>query len=166
MHSSSPFYISNGNKIFFYINLGGVMNMTISFLSEHIFIKLVILTISFDTLLGCLSAIKSRKFNSSFGIDGGIRKVAMIACIFFLSVVDILTKFNFLFMLPQDCINFLRLKHLGISEFFSILFILYESVSILKNMCLCGLPVPKRLKEKIAILLDAMTDEINAKDEK
>ncbi|MDL0417482.1 holin-like glycosylating toxin export protein TcdE, partial [Clostridioides difficile] len=68
MHSSSPFYISNGNKIFFYINLGGVMNMTISFLSEHIFIKLVILTISFDTLLGCLSAIKSRKFNSSFGI--------------------------------------------------------------------------------------------------
>ncbi|HCU3027669.1 TPA: protein utxA, partial [Clostridioides difficile] len=29
MHSSSPFYISNGNKIFFYINLGGVMNMTI-----------------------------------------------------------------------------------------------------------------------------------------
>ncbi|MCG8258995.1 protein utxA, partial [Clostridioides difficile] len=24
MHSSSPFYISNGNKIFFYINLGGV----------------------------------------------------------------------------------------------------------------------------------------------
>lgn len=65
----------------------------------------------------------------------------------FLSVVDILTKFNFLFMLPQDCINFLRLKHLGISEFFSILFILYESVSILKNMCLCGLPVPKRLKE-------------------
>ncbi|HBH0938239.1 protein utxA, partial [Clostridioides difficile] len=31
---------------------------------------------------------------------------------------------------------------------------------------LCGLPVPKRLKEKIAILLDAMTDEMNAKDEK
>ncbi|MBH7149674.1 phage holin family protein [Clostridioides difficile] len=166
MHSSSPFYISNGNKIFFYINLGGVMNMTISFLSEHIFIKLVILAIAFDTLLGCLRAIKTHQFNSSFGINGGIRKVAMIACIFFLAVVDILTKFNFLFMLPQDWVDFLRLNHLGISEFFSILFILYESVSILKNMYLCGLPVPKRLKEKIGSLLDTMTDELNVKDEK
>lgn len=137
--------------------------MTISFLSENIFIKLVILTISFDTLLGCLSAIKNRKFNSSLGIDGGIRKVAMIACIFFLSVVDILTKFNFLFMFPQELIDFLKLNHLGISEFFSILFILYESVSILKNMYLCGLPVPKKLKDKIVSLLDAMTDELNVK---
>ncbi len=140
--------------------------MTISFLSENIFIKLVILTISFDTLLGCLSAIKNRKFNSSLGIDGGIRKVAMIACIFFLSVVDILTKFNFLFMFPQELIDFLKLNHLGISEFFSILFILYESVSILKNMYLCGLPVPKKLKDKIVDLLDAMTDELNVKEEK
>lgn len=138
--------------------------MTISFLSENIFIKLVILTISFDTLLGCLNAIKNHKFNSSLGIDGVIRKVAMIACVFFLSVVDLLTKFNFLFMLPQDWINFLKLQHLGISEFFSILFILYESVSILKNMYLCGLPVPKKLKEKISSLLDTMTDELKIKE--
>ncbi|MGO1042551.1 phage holin family protein [Clostridioides difficile] len=141
------------------------MSMTISFLSENIFIKLVILTISFDTLLGCLSAIKNHKFNSSLGIDGGIRKVAMIACIFFLSVVDLLTKFNFLFMLPQDWIDFLKLQHIGISEFFSILFILYESVSILKNMYLCGLPVPKKLKDKIGNLLDSMTDELKTKEE-
>ncbi|HBF0943657.1 TPA: protein utxA, partial [Clostridioides difficile] len=36
-------------------------------------------------------------------------------------------------------------------------------VSILKNMYLCGLPVPKRLKEKIGSLLDTMTDELNIK---
>ncbi|RRG61910.1 phage holin family protein, partial [Clostridioides difficile] len=88
---------------------------------------------------------------------------AMIACIFFLAVVDILTKFNFLFMLPQDWVDFLRLNHLGISEFFSILFILYESVSILKNMYLCGLPVPRKLKDRIGSLLDTMTDELNVK---
>ena len=139
------------------------MNLTIVFLATNIFIKLVILAIAFDTLLGCLRAIKTHQFNSSFGINGGIRKVAMIACIFFLAVVDILTKFNFLFMLPQDWIDFLRLNHLGISEFFSFLFILYESVSILKNMYLCGLPVPKKLKEKIGNLLDTMTDELNIK---
>ncbi|KPI53031.1 protein utxA [Clostridioides difficile] len=142
------------------------MNMTVFSLVDNIFIKLVILTISFDTLLGCLNAIKNHKFNSSLGIDGGIRKVAMIACVFFLSVLDVLTNFNFLFMLPQDWINFLKLNRLGISEFFSILFILYESVSILKNMYLCGLPVPKRLNEKIVILLDTITDELNVKDGK
>ncbi|WP_334291397.1 phage holin family protein [Clostridioides difficile] len=49
------------------------------------------------------------------------------------------------------------------SEFFSILFILYESVSILKNMYLCGLPVPKKLKDRIGNLLDTMTDELNVK---
>ncbi|MCW0837442.1 phage holin family protein, partial [Clostridioides difficile] len=56
-----------------------------------------------------------------------------------------------------------RLNHLGISEFFSILFILYESVSILKNMYLCGLPVPRKLKDRIGSLLDTMTDELNVK---
>ncbi|WP_285891670.1 phage holin family protein, partial [Clostridioides sp. ZZV15-6388] len=77
------------------------MSITIAFLATNIFIKLVIIAIAFDTLLGCLQAIKTHKFNSSFGINGGIRKVAMIACVFFLAVVDVLTKFNFLFMLPQ-----------------------------------------------------------------
>ncbi|MCC0632175.1 phage holin family protein [Clostridioides sp. ZZV15-6388] len=143
--------------------LGGSMSITIAFLATNIFIKLVIIAIAFDTLLGCLQAIKTHKFNSSFGINGGIRKVAMIACVFFLAVVDVLTKFNFLFMLPQEWIDFLRLQHLGISEFFSILFILYESVSILKNMYLCGLPVPKKLKDRIGNLLDTMTDELNVK---
>lgn len=61
----------------------------------------------------------------------------------FLAVVDILTKFNFLFMLPQDWIDFLRLNHLGISEFFSILFILYESVSILKICTYVDYQFPK-----------------------
>ncbi len=82
MHSSSPFIFLMVTKYFLYKPRRRYEYDNI-FLSEHIFIKLVILTISFDTLLGCLSAIKSRKFNSSFGIDGGIRKVAMIACIFF-----------------------------------------------------------------------------------
>ncbi|OMK23240.1 hypothetical protein BER30_004256 [Clostridioides difficile] len=70
----------------------------------------------------------------------------MIACIFFLAVVDILTKFNFLFMLPQDWIDFLRLNHLGISEFFSILFILYESVSIFKKYVLMWITSSQKIK--------------------
>ncbi|EGT2204364.1 cell wall hydrolase protein [Clostridioides difficile] len=136
------------------------MYITMSFLSKNIFIKLVILVIIFDTLLGCLSALKNHKFNSSLGINGGIRKVAMIACVFFLAIVDVLTNFNFLFVLPKEYIDLLKLKHLGISEFFSILFILYESISILKNMYLCGLPVPKKIQSKMYVLLDMITDEL------
>ncbi|CEJ75464.1 toxin secretion/phage lysis holin family protein [[Clostridium] sordellii ATCC 9714] len=140
------------------------MNITISFLSKNIFIKLVMLAITFDTLLGCLRAIKTHKFNSSFGINGGIRKIAMIACIFFLSIVDMLTQFNFLFILPQEYINFFRFQHLGISEFFSMLFIFYESISILKNMYLCGLPVPKNIQNKMYNLLYTITDEVKIED--
>ncbi|VII72969.1 cell wall hydrolase protein [Clostridioides difficile] len=39
------------------------MNVTIVFLATNIFIKLVILAIAFDTLLGCLRAIKNIVLN-------------------------------------------------------------------------------------------------------
>jgi toxin secretion/phage lysis holin len=49
---------------------------------------------------------------------------------------------------------------MGVCELFCILFILYEIVSILKNMTLCGLPVPARLKSFIQKFLDDMTEEL------
>ena len=36
----------------------------------------------------------------------------------------------------------------------------YEATSILKNMLLCGLPVPAGMREKLASWLVSMTDEI------
>ncbi|TFZ89876.1 hypothetical protein E5F26_14265, partial [Clostridioides difficile] len=50
-----------------------------------------------------------------------------------------------------------------ILEICFILFSLFVCLCILKNLYLCGLPVPKRLKEKIGSLLDTMTDELNVK---
>lgn len=52
------------------------------------------------------------------------------------------------------------ISKLGICEFFCLLFILYELVSILKNMTLCGLPVPSGVKKWIQKFLEDMTEEL------
>lgn len=136
------------------------MQNFINILTNNTFIKILIIAVFLDTFLGSLRALKERKFNSGVGIDGGIRKVAMLGCIAFLAVLDMCFTFNLLFMLPEQWISFLGVEKIGLCEFFSILFILYEAVSILKNMLLCGLPVPPKLKNKLESLLDTMTDEL------
>jgi len=136
------------------------MNNYINLMANNLFVKIVIIAILLDTFLGALRALKERKFNSGVGIDGGIRKVAMLGCIAFLAALDMCFTFNLLFMLPQEWIGFLGINKLGLCEFFSILFILYEAVSILKNMLLCGLPVPKKLRDRVESFLDIMTDEL------
>lgn len=136
------------------------MNNYISLVSNNLFVKIVIIAILLDTFLGALRALKERKFNSGIGIDGGIRKVAMLGCIAFLAALDMCFTFNLLFMLPQEWVGYLGITKLGLCEFFSLLFILYEAVSILKNMLLCGLPVPPKLKNKLESLLHTMTDEL------
>ena len=136
------------------------MGNYINLVANNLFVQIVVIAIFLDTFLGVLRAIKERKFNSGIGIDGGIRKIAMIGCIAFLAVLDMSFTLNLLFMLPQEWISFLGINKLGLCEFFSILFILYEAVSILKNMVLCGLPVPTKLRDKVENFLDVMTDEL------
>lgn len=136
------------------------METYINSLTHNIFAQIVVWAIFLDTFLGVLRAIKERKFNSGVGIDGGIRKVAMLGCIAFLAVLDMCFTFNLLFMIPQEWVGYLGITKLGLCEFFSLLFILYEAVSILKNMVLCGLPVPTKLKNWIEKFLDIMTDEL------
>lgn len=74
--------------------------------------------------------------------------------------VDTIMQFNFLFMIPEKYIRYIGITKLGLCEFFCLLFILYEAVSILKNMTLCGLPVPGKIKTFIQHFLDEMTDEL------
>lgn len=142
------------------------MQKFLNLLASNIFVKLVIIAIILDSFLGASRAIKEKKFNSCIGIDGAIRKICMIGCIVFLMLVDVCTNFNFLFMLPQQYIDFLGIEKLGICEFFSILFLLYETVSILKNMVLCGLPVPIKIRKYVENLLNNMTNELEYKEVK
>lgn len=142
------------------------MQEILNLLASNLFVKLVIISIILDSFLGAGRAVKEKKFNSCIGIDGVIRKVCMIGCIVFLMLVDVCTNFNFLFMLPQQYIDFLGIEKLGICEFFSILFLLYETVSILKNMVLCGLPVPIKIRKYVENLLNNMTNELEYKEGK
>ena len=60
----------------------------ISSLINHSEIKVLLIVIMLDTILGILRAIREKSINSTIGIDGIIRKVAMIFCIIFLSLID------------------------------------------------------------------------------
>ena len=131
---------------------------------NNLFVKGVVLAIAMDTFLGCLRAAKYHKWNSSVGIDGGIRKAGMLVSVFFLVLVDMLLHFNALTLCGSEMQAVLAqggINNLGVAEFFCIVYIMYEATSILKNMLLCDLPVPAGLKDKLAHWLAEMTEETN-----
>ena len=137
-----------------------MMHEILTNLGSNLFFKILLIAIVLDTGLGVLRAIKEHKFNSCVGIDGAIRKVAMLFSVGLLMLVDMIMNINLLFMVPKEYIQYLGIEKLGICELFCLLFILYETVSILKNMTLCGLPVHKKAKTFILKFLDDMTDEL------
>lgn len=128
--------------------------------ATHLFFKILLYAVIMDTILGVLRAIKEHKFNSCVGIDGAIRKAAMLLSVVFLMFIDASVKIDFLFMVPTEYLQIIGLERLGVCELFCLLYILYETISILKNMTLCGLPVPMKIKRWIQKFLDDMTDEL------
>lgn len=137
-----------------------MLNEVIKLVASHYFFKILIIAVLMDSILGVLRAIKEHKFNSCVGIDGAIRKVAMLLSVVFLVFVDSTVNIDFLFMIPEHYLQYIGLSRMGVCELFCLLYILYEIVSILKNMTLCGLPVPTKLKTWIQKFLDDMTDEL------
>jgi len=87
----------------------------------------------------------------------------MILSIILLVIVDYITQFNLIGFLPEEVRRFFG-ESIGISEFFEILFLTYEVVSILKNMVLCGLPV-KKVWLYVKMFLSKYTDELPDDDE-
>ena len=122
-------------------------------------IKVVIVAVVMDTVFGCIRAVKEKQFNSCFGIDGAIRKISMLVSIAFLLVLDRIVGLNLIGFIPEAVRSYLPAKHIGFAEFFALLYIAYETVSILKNMTLCGLPV-KRLWQFIRNRLKQYTNEL------
>lgn len=144
------------------------MNMTltqfIDAAAQNTIIQLVVLAIVFDTIFGVLRAVKEKKFNSCAGIDGAIRKVGMLISLVFMLAVDVLVKVNLIAFIPESVRTYLGLTTVGVAEFFSLLYIAYEVVSILKNMTLCGLPI-KGIWEKVRAFLTKYTEELPDTDE-
>ncbi len=129
-------------------------------LAGNSFFEILLIAVALDTILGVLRAIKEHKFNSCVGIDGAIRKVAMLLSVGVLMLVDLIMHIDILFMVPETYVQLIGIEKLGVCEFFCLLFILYEIVSILKNMTLCGLPVPQKIKNYIQKFLEDMTTEL------
>ena len=137
-----------------------MMQKYLELVMGNVFVQMVLWGIVLDTILGCLRAARQHKFNSAFGIDGGIRKAAMVVSIAFLMLVDILVGFNVASWLPETLRETSGLAKIGIGEFFCLLFLLYECVSILKNLYLCGCPTPAWLRRWLEKFLNEMTGEL------
>ena len=119
--------------------------------SNNIFIEILMLAICADTLLGVLRAIKFRQFNS---------KVAMVVSVGILMLADLLIHVNLLAFIPEEYVHDLGVQKLGMCEFFCLLFTACECLSVLKNMVLCGLPVPKKVESWMRDFLANMTSEL------
>lgn len=127
-------------------------------------VQILIVVIALDTIFGILRAIKEKSINSTIGIDGIIRKVGMLISILFLSLIDTIVSINFIGFLPEELKTFLHLEKIGITDLFNALFIIFEALSILKNMILCKLPIPKKLQEFFEKIMKDFTGEIKKKE--
>ena len=141
------------------------MNQFINDISNNPIAKLLIIMLLLDVFLGSLRAIKERKWNSTAGINGMLRKAGMVGSIVFLALADTIIQFNLIGFVSDEILNSLSLQRVGLCEFFGIMFILYEATSVLKNMALIDLPVFEKFNKKIQSLLNSMTSELEGKKE-
>ena len=136
-----------------------ILLATMDLVHHHSIILLVVLMVCADTVLGFFRAIKNGRFNSSFGIDGAIRKITMLFSLVFLVLLDTAVHINMVAFIPAELLAVIGLETVGTTEFFGILYTSYEAVSILKNMTLCGLPTHS-VEEKLRTFLGRYTDEL------
>ncbi|MDE6365812.1 MAG: phage holin family protein [Lachnospiraceae bacterium] len=73
----------------------------IVFLVESRIIGLVAWAVVMDTIFGVARAVRERKLNSCFGIDGAIRKISMLVSIICLAVVDVVLAVNLIGFIPE-----------------------------------------------------------------
>ncbi len=106
-------------------------------------LQILVVLVVMDVIFGCLRAIRERCFNSTIGINGMIRKAGMLISLVCMVYLDQIVQINLIGFIPEQVREILPGDTVGIMEFFAILYIIYEVVSVLKNMALSGLPVSK-----------------------
>lgn len=87
----------------------------------------------------------------------------MLIAIFFLTLIDTIVNVDLIGFIPNELKSFLNIGKIGISDLFNLLFIVFEILSIFKNMILCELPIPKKLQEFLQKALIEFTNEIPKK---
>lgn len=128
--------------------------------------KVLIVVIVLDLILGILRAIREKSINSCIGIDGMIRKVGMLIVIVFLTIIDAIIHLDLIGFIPETIKETLKLGKVGISYLFNILFIIFEILSIFKNMIMCKLPIPKKLQLYLENIMKEFTGEMKKEGDK
>ena len=141
------------------------MNEYLSILINSDGLKILGIVITLDTIFGILRAIKEKSLNSCIGIDGIIRKVGMLISIIFLMAIDTIIHLDLIGFIPDSVKEICNFGQVGIADLFMILFIVFEILSIFKNMILCKLPIPKKLQEFLENAMKEMTGEIKERGE-
>ena len=127
------------------------------------YVRVLCIAISLDTILGVLRSLREKATNSTIGIDGIIRKVSMLICIIFLSLIDNTIHIDLIGFLPEGIKSYINIGMVGIATVFNVLFIIFEALSIMKNAILCKLPIPKKLQEFLEIVMKEFTGEMKEK---
>lgn len=129
-------------------------------------IRILAIFIVLDVIFGFLRSIKERKTNSTIGIDGIIRKTGMLITIVVAIILDAMCNIDLIFFIPEDLKQALKINNCGITLLFNALYIIFEILSILKNMKKCGIPFPKKLNSFLEKLLKEFTAEVVENDNK
>ena len=87
----------------------------------------------------------------------------MLIAISFLSLIDSIVHVDLIGFIPEEVKTILTISKIGISDLFNVLFIIFELLSIFKNMILCELPIPKKLQEFLHKALNEFTGELSEK---
>lgn len=128
-------------------------------------LKTLLILVVLDTIFGSLRALKEKKINSNIGIDGLIRKFGMMISVLFFILIDMILEINLIAFIPESIRTTLKLESIGVSHLFLWLFVIYESLSVLKNMVKCKLPIPKKFQSFLEKVFNNYTTELKEKGE-
>ena len=127
-------------------------------------IQVLVIFIVLDVLFGILGSIKQHKTNSTIGIDGIIRKIAMMFTIACCIVLDYIVEIDLIGFIPETIKQSINIGRVGTADLFALLYCLFEVLSIFKNMYKIGLPLPKKLKKWLEKILKEFTNEVKEEE--
>lgn len=140
-----------------------MIEKTIDLLINNKNIRFLVIFIVLDVIFGFLRSIKERKTNSTIGIDGIIRKTGMLITIVVTIILDKMVGIDLIGFIPENLKNSIGIGKVGITTLFNSLYIIFEILSIMKNMRKCEIPLPRKLNKFLDKLLKEFTSEIKEK---
>lgn len=88
----------------------------------------------------------------------------MVISIIFFALIDFILEFNLIAFIPETIREFINIKSIGIADLFNILYIVFEILSIFKNMIKCKLPIPRKLQAWLEKILNEFTTELKEEE--